>query len=58
MFPDFFAIDIGPLLSALVEQHVLDGIREYQTSQDRRELVRGVAAGRPASQIILSQRRR
>jgi hypothetical protein len=56
VFPDIFfaTIDIG----AIIEDQVLAGIQQHQFEMDRRDLVRGVAAGQYATDIILAQRKR
>jgi hypothetical protein len=56
VFPEIFfaSIDIG----SLIEDQVIAGIQQYQFEMDRRDLVRGVAAGESATDIILAQRKR
>jgi hypothetical protein len=56
VFPDIFfaTIDIG----AIIEDQVLAGIQQYQFEMDRRDLIRGVAVGKYATDIILAQRKR
>lgn len=50
----YSVLDIG----SIVEQQVIAGIQMWRFEQDRLALLRGVASGVPASDILIAQRKR